>query len=123
MLAQKQLSHDNPGQASETENDYLQRGRASERLIMKKSILARCVAPWITLANLPLAAMAGSDQPPAKKPSTPPVENARVQPRGQEFMPNSSEDDAIQRRLSIFNQQQGLEDVALDKKLKICRGC
>jgi len=38
-------------------------------------------------------------------------------------MPNSTEDNAIQRRLSIFNKQQGLEDLALDKKLKICRGC
>jgi len=29
----------------------------------------------------------------------------------------------IQRRLSIFNEKQGLDDLALDKKLKICRGC
>jgi hypothetical protein len=34
-----------------------------------------------------------------------------------------SRDDVIQRRLTIFNDQQGIEDVVLDKKLRICRGC
>jgi len=72
--------------------------------------------------GLPIIAMA-SDQPSPKKLPSASADIARVQPRGQGFMPDSPEDNAIQRRLSIFNEQQRLEDAALDKKLKICRGC
>jgi hypothetical protein len=55
--------------------------------------------------------VATSDQPSSKKLSPPSTEGVRVQPRGQDFMPNSAEDEAIQRRLPIFNNQQGLEQV------------
>ena len=75
------------------------------------------------LASLPITAIADSDQSSPKKSTSPPVETVHVQPRGQDFIPNSTEDIAIQRRLSIFNEKQGLEDLALNKKLKICRGC
>ncbi|MGY8680659.1 hypothetical protein Q2941_23095 [Bradyrhizobium sp. UFLA05-153] len=85
--------------------------------------IAPSIALLFALAGLPIAAMADSDQRSPKKLSSPSVDTVRVQPRGQEFMPNSAEDNAIQRRLSIFNEQQGQEDLALDKKLKICRGC
>jgi len=76
--------------------------------------------------------MAASDQPsPKKSPSFSDIAQqspsfsdiVRVQPRGPTFMPKSAEDSGIQRRLSIFNEKQGLEDLDLDKKLKICRGC
>jgi hypothetical protein len=94
---------------------------------MKISGATACVVPstalLFALAGLPIAALADSDQPSPKQLSSPSVETVRVQPRSQEFMPNSAEDNAIQQRLSIFNEQQGLEDLALDKKLKICRGC
>ncbi|VIO67215.1 hypothetical protein CI41S_05770 [Bradyrhizobium ivorense] len=38
-------------------------------------------------------------------------------------MPNSAEDQATQRRQSIFNEQQGIDNAEFDRKLKICRGC
>jgi hypothetical protein len=84
--------------------------------------LAPATALLFTLAGLPITATADSDQQSPKRSSSP-FETARVQPRRQDFMPNSAEDNAIQRRLSIFNEKQGLDDLALDKKLKICRGC
>jgi hypothetical protein len=94
---------------------------------MKISQAADCVAAstvlLFALAGLQMAAMADSDQVSPKKSSPPSVDVVRVQPRGQDFIPNSAEDNAIQRRLSIFNEQQSQEDLALDKKLKICRGC
>ena len=94
---------------------------------MNISGAAACLAPstalLFVLAGLPITATAASDLPSPKTSSSHPVETVRVQPRSQDFMPNSTEDNAIQRRLSIFNEQQGREDLALDKKLKICRGC
>lgn len=84
---------------------------------------ALSTALLLALAYLPNAAIANSDRQSSKQSSSPVTGGVRVQPRGQDFMPNSTEDDAIQRRLSISNEQQGLEDVALDKKLRICRGC
>lgn len=92
---------------------------------MKKCGLAAALSTALLLvpAYLSNAAIADSDRQSSKKPSSPITGGVRVQPRGQDFMPNTTEDDAIQRRLSISNEQQGLEDVALDKKLRICRGC
>jgi hypothetical protein len=50
-------------------------------------------------------------------------ENVRVQPRGRTFSPNSAEVDAVQRRLSKFNEMQAAEDALFDRKLTICRRC
>jgi hypothetical protein len=71
---------------------------------------------------VPFPSKAAPDDPLPKGPSVS-GEVVHVQPRRPDFMPNSGEDDAIQRRLSTFNKQQGFEDIALDRKLKICRGC
>jgi hypothetical protein len=71
----------------------------------------------------PLAAMA---EPPSV---TPPgagigvAENVHVQPRGSTFVPNSTEEDAVQKRITIFNGRQRLLDAWFDRKLTICRGC
>ncbi|WP_354213004.1 hypothetical protein [Bradyrhizobium sp. JR3.12] len=46
-----------------------------------------------------------------------------MQPRSDEFMPNSTAEDAVQRRIADFNRKQEGLDADLDKKLKICRGC
>jgi hypothetical protein len=46
-----------------------------------------------------------------------------VQPRGNEFMPNSVAEDALQKRITDFNRKLEGLDADLDKKLKICRGC
>lgn len=94
---------------------------------MKKCRLATSIALstaiLLVVSYLPTAAVADPDPPTPKKPSSPVIDGVRVQPRGQAFMPNTTEDDTIQRRLTIFNDQQGLGDVSLDKKLRICRGC
>jgi hypothetical protein len=80
-------------------------------------------AALLLALHAPTAAETGSDQPSAKTPSVVTVEDVRVRPRGRHFIPNSAEDEAIQRRLTIFNEQQSLDNAALDKKLRICRGC
>ena len=50
-------------------------------------------------------------------------ESVRVQPRGRIFDPNSAQDDEVQRRLTIFNATQAVEDAAFDRRLRICRRC
>jgi hypothetical protein len=51
------------------------------------------------------------------------AESVHVQPRGSTFAPNSAEEDAVQKRITIFNARQRLLDVWFDRKLTICRGC
>jgi hypothetical protein len=71
----------------------------------------------------PLTAMA---EPPSVMPPGAGVsvaQNVQVQPRGSTFAPNSAEEDAVQRRITIFNAKQGLLDAWFDRKLTICRGC
>jgi hypothetical protein len=71
----------------------------------------------------PLAAM-------AEPPSVPPpgagagvAESVHVQPRESTFAPNSAEEDAVQKRITIFNATHSLLDAWFDRKLTICRGC
>jgi hypothetical protein len=73
----------------------------------------------LALALMPDVALA---QPsPTASAGTP--ENVHVQPRGRSFSPNSAEVDAVQRRLSKFNETQATEDALFDRKLTICRRC
>jgi hypothetical protein len=74
---------------------------------------------------LPLTAMAETPAAPPPPPQQAPdaAESVRVQPRGTPFAPNSAEEDAVQKRITIFNSTQESLDESLDKKLKICRGC
>jgi len=60
-----------------------------------------------------------STQPPAPGAA----ESVRVQPRGSAFTPNSAEDDAVQKRITIFNAEQRLLDASFDRRLTICRRC
>ena len=76
----------------------------------------------LSFAAIPLTALA--DPVPAPSPKAPsPAESVQVQPRGNEFMPNSLAEDALQKRITDFNRKQEGLDADLDKKLKICRGC
>ncbi|MET4115457.1 hypothetical protein ABIB85_001855 [Bradyrhizobium sp. JR1.5] len=76
----------------------------------------------LSFAAIPLTALA--DPLPAPSPKAPsPAESVQVQPRSDEFMPNSTAEDAVQRRIADFNRKQEGLDADLDKKLKICRGC
>jgi hypothetical protein len=56
--------------------------------------------------------------------ATAPLARARivhVQPRGEDFIPNSRANEAEQEKLSKFDAKQEKLDEALDKKLNICR--
>ncbi|APG15654.1 hypothetical protein ABIB94_003083 [Bradyrhizobium sp. JR7.2] len=76
----------------------------------------------LSFAAIPLTALA--DPLPAPSPKAPsPAETVQVQPRGNEFMPNSVAEDALQKRITDFNRKLEGLDADLDKKLKICRGC
>ena len=46
-----------------------------------------------------------------------------LQPRAQQFTPQSPAVQVEQQRMSRFVAQQQKEDAALDKQLNICRGC
>ena len=78
---------------------------------------------FCTFSIAPLTAIAETQSvpPPPKTQEAP--DTVRVQPRGSTFAPNSPEENAVQDRIRIFNERQQTQDEALDKKLKICRGC
>jgi len=46
-----------------------------------------------------------------------------LQPRVQQFNPQSPAEQAEQQQMSTFDAQQQKEDEELDKLLNICRGC
>ncbi|MGY4315069.1 hypothetical protein [Bradyrhizobium sp. JR3.5] len=73
-------------------------------------------------AAVPLAALADPVAAPSPKASST-AASVQVQPRGNDFMPNSLAEDAVQKRITDFNRKQEDLEADLDKKLKICRGC
>jgi hypothetical protein len=78
---------------------------------------------FYAIAILPLTAVA---QTPSVTPSPKPQnvdETVRVQPRRNDFMPNSPEEGAVQKRIMDFNSTQENLDASFDRKLRICRGC
>jgi hypothetical protein len=82
------------------------------------------IAVLFPLTLAPVVAIAESPQiPSTSRVTTEDPESVRVQPRGRVFDPNSAQDDEVQRRLTIFNATQALEDAAFDRRLKICRRC
>jgi hypothetical protein len=80
-------------------------------------------AVFCAFSIIPLMAMAEplSVPPPPKAQNT--AESVRVQPRGDAFVPNSPQEDAVQKGITTFNARQELLDEAFDRKLRICRGC
>jgi len=70
------------------------------------------------------AAMADplSTQPPAAA-APGAAESVHVQPRGSAFAPNSAEDDAVQKLITLFNAEQTLLDASFNRRLTICRRC
>ena len=71
----------------------------------------------------PLAAMAEPTSVPPPGAGVGVAESVHVQPRGSTFAPSSAEEDAVQKRVTIFNARQKLLDAWFDRKLTICRGC
>jgi hypothetical protein len=86
------------------------------RLILKVGIT-------LALALIPAMAIAQSSPITSAEVSAGMPENVRVQPRSSTFIPNSAEEDAVQNRLTIFNETQAVQDALFDRRLTICRGC
>jgi hypothetical protein len=86
------------------------------RLILKVGIT-------VALALIPAMAIAQSSPTTSAEVSAGMPENVRVQPRASTFIPNSAEEDAVQNRLTIFNETQAVQDAWFDGRLTICRGC
>ncbi|MET4255106.1 hypothetical protein ABIC09_000028 [Bradyrhizobium sp. S3.12.5] len=79
------------------------------------------LAAFLALAAFSVDAFAES--PSTQKADSRPPEGVHVQPRGPGFVPNTSQDDIVQRRLTIFNGDQDAINTAFDRRLRICRGC
>jgi hypothetical protein len=71
----------------------------------------------------PLAAMAEPPSVPPRGTGVGVAESVHVQPRGSTFAPNSAEEDAVQKRITMFNATQRVLDAWFDSKLTICRRC
>jgi hypothetical protein len=71
----------------------------------------------------PLAAMAEPPSVPPRGAGVGVAESVHVQPRESTFAPNSAEEDAVQKRITMFNATQRVLDAWFDRKLTICRGC
>ena len=72
---------------------------------------------------MPLTAVAETPAAPSQQKEQVEAESVRVQPRGNDVTPNSADEDAVQKRITIFNSTQEIQDELFDKKLSICRGC
>jgi hypothetical protein len=81
------------------------------------------VSALLAVTVTPLAAMAEPSSVPPPGAGVGVAESVHVQPRGSTFAPNSAEDDAVQKRITIFNATQRLLDAWFNRKLTICRGC
>jgi hypothetical protein len=81
------------------------------------------VAAFFTLAISPADALAEQPAVAAQPTILEASESVHVQPRGPGFAPNSAQDDVVQGRITIFNETQRALGAALDRKLRICRGC
>lgn len=62
-----------------------------------------------------------SAEPPTAAPDA--AESVHVQPRSKGFAPHSAKVEAVQKRITTFNEMQRLLDASFDKKLIICRRC
>jgi hypothetical protein len=81
------------------------------------------VAVLFALTGTPLAAMAEPASAPPPVAGAGVAESVHVQPRGSSFAPNSAEEDAVQKRITIFNAKHRVLDAWFDRNLHICRGC
>jgi hypothetical protein len=84
-------------------------------------LLRATILSTFTIISPDVMAEPLSTRPPAAAPGA--AESVRVQPRGSAFTRNSAEDDAVQKRITIFNAEQRLLDASFDRRLTICRRC
>jgi hypothetical protein len=80
-------------------------------------------AVFCAFSIIPLMAMAEPLSVPPSPKAQNTAESVHVQPRGSDFAPNSAQEEAVQKGITIFNATQELLDEAFDRKLRICRGC
>ena len=80
-------------------------------------------AVFCVLFMMPVSGIADPLPDPASPKSENLADSVHVQPRGETFSPASADENAVQKRIMIFNEKQGRLDVDFDKKLRICRGC
>ena len=88
--------------------------------------LLRRTVIFYAFVIMPLTAVAETPSVPSPQKSPKAegeAESIRVRPQGEEFAPNSAEEDAVQKRITIFNSMQESLDESFDRKLRICRGC
>jgi hypothetical protein len=81
------------------------------------------VAAFFTLAIGPADALAEQPAVAAQPTILEASESVYVRLKGPGFAPNSTQDDVIQGRITIFDETQRAIDAALDRNLRICRGC
>ena len=82
-----------------------------------------CTVVSCAFVIMPLAAMAEMPSAPLPQKEQVETESVRVQPRGNDVTPTPADEDAVQKRITIFNSTQEIQDESFDKKLSICRGC
>jgi hypothetical protein len=91
------------------------------RLLQHAMFLCVCsIIPLSAMAQRVVTPSAGTEAVHVQPGATSVV---RVQPRGSDFMPNSSDEKTVQGHLENFNEDQKLMDALFDKRLIICRGC
>jgi hypothetical protein len=84
----------------------------------------KSISVLLLLTLAPVVAIAESQRiPSCSSVTTEEPESVHVQPRGRAFAPNSAQEDEVQRRITIFNANQAMEDAAFDRRLRICRRC
>lgn len=70
------------------------------------------------------AANAGPmDSSPMDSTTVPEAPIGHLQPRAQQFSPDSKAEQTVQKRQSNYDAEQQKLDVELDKRLNICRRC
>ena len=85
--------------------------------------LLRRTVIFYAFVIMPLTAMGETPSVPPPQKAEGEAESVRVQPQGEDFAPKSAEEDAVQKRITIFNSTQETLDESFDKNLRICRGC
>jgi hypothetical protein len=81
-----------------------------------------CVTLSLALATAPIVTRAEGPRS-SQSERTAIADSVHVQPRAPHFDPRSAEEDDVQRKLIIFNEQQQMLEAMFDRRLMICRRC
>jgi hypothetical protein len=81
----------------------------------------RLLIPALLIAAGTIISVNSSAQPMMGSANLLPAPIGHLQPRAEDFAPNSRANQAVQHRLSTFDAEQQKFDEMLDSKLNICR--